>query len=53
MSRFTGPQYRGAAKAAKEIRREEAEARNAAFAALSMDDLIARAMKPAEDVSTD
>jgi hypothetical protein len=29
MSRFTGKQYKGAQKALKEIRREEAEKRNA------------------------
>jgi hypothetical protein len=29
MSRFTGKQYKGAQKANKEIRREEAEKRNA------------------------
>jgi hypothetical protein len=29
MSRFTGTQFKGAQKAHKEIRREEAEARNA------------------------
>ena len=37
MSRYTGPQYKGASRAAKDIRREEARERQAAYERLPLE----------------